>query len=294
MSTLPFRRNRAENTASSQTLQERRAAAEAFVALATEPEGVSWTEVDAGGVGGLWADAVESRPDRVLQYLHGGGYLVGSAASHRRLGGHLAKAIGCRVLLVDYGRAPEHPHPGPVNDSSAVYRWLLNEGWAPSHLAVGGDSSGGGLALATLLKLREDGVPQPAGGVTLSAWTDLEALGETVTTNADLDLVVTADRLRTLAQAFLAGADTRDPLAAPVHGDYRGICPLYLQVGAAELLLDDSRRVAEAARRAGVDVTVDVVEGMQHVFQMKAGNLAEADAAIARIGAWLRQRLGIT
>ena len=275
------------------TLEQRRAIAEGFVELATEPAGVTWTEVDAGGVGGLWADAVGGRVDRVVQYLHGGGYMVGSAASHRRLGGHLAKAVGCRVLLVDYGRSPENAHPGPVNESAAVYRWLLEQGVLPSHLAIGGDSSGGGLALATLLKLRADSLPQPAGGVALSAWVDLEALGETMTSNVGRDLVVASERLKAYAEVFLAGADGRDPLAAPLYGDYRGVCPLYLQVGGAELLLDDSRRVAETARQAGVEVDVDVFPDMQHVFQMNVGNLAQADDAIARIGAWLRQRLGL-
>ncbi|WP_236792293.1 alpha/beta hydrolase [Amycolatopsis sp. GM8] len=282
----------AEHAVVSPALRKRRAAAEAFVELASEPEGVRWTEVNAGGITGLWAEAIDGSADRVVQYLHGGGYLSGSAASHRRLGGHLAKAVGGRVFLLDYGRAPENPHPGPVNDSVAAYRWLLDDGVRPDRLAVAGDSSGGGLALATLLKLRDDGLPQPAAAVALSPWTDLEVTGETVTSNADQDLIVTPGRLRELAEVFLAGGDVRDPLAAPLHGDYRGVCPIYLQVGGAEILLDDSNRVAEVARRAGVDVTVDVFAGMQHVFQMKVGKLPAADEAIARMGDWLSTRLG--
>lgn len=268
-------------------LERRRAVVEGFAEAATEPDGVSWTPVDAGGVPGLWAVPDGPTQGRVVQYLHGGGYVSGSSSSHRRLGGHLASATGSRVLLVDYGRAPERPHPGPVDDSVAVYRWLLSEGTSPARLALAGDSSGGGLAVATLLKLRDDGLPLPAAAFSFSAWTDLEVTGASMLGNAANDRVVTRESLRPLAEVFLAGADPRDPLASPLHGDHRGLCPLYLQVGGAEVLLDDSRRLAQKARSAGVDVVVDVVSEMQHVFQMRAGRLAEADDAIARVAAWL-------
>jgi monoterpene epsilon-lactone hydrolase len=272
-------------------LELRRAVAEGFVEVATEPDGVAWTPVDAGGVPGLWAIPDQPTDGRVVQYLHGGGYVTGSSVSHRRLGGHLARATGSRVLLVDYGRAPERAHPGPVDDSAAVYRWLLGESVGPARLALAGDSSGGGLALATLLKLRDDGVPLPAAAFCFSAWTDLEVTGDSLIGNADIDRFVTPGGLRALAKVFLAGADPRDPLASPLHGDHRGLCPLYLQVGGAEILVDDTRRLAEKARSAGVDVVVDVVPGMQHVFQMRAGRLAEADDAIARVAAWLHPLL---
>jgi monoterpene epsilon-lactone hydrolase len=272
-------------------LERRRAVVENLAEAATEPTGVSWTSVDAGGVRGLWAVPDEPTDGRAVQYLHGGGYVSGSPESHRRLGGHLAVATGSRVLLVDYGRAPERPHPGPIDDSAAVYRWLLSEGSCPARLAIAGDSSGGGLAVGTLLKLREDGVPLPAAAFCFSAWTDLELTGASMLGNAESDRLVTTDSLRALAEAFLAGADPSDPFASPLHGDHRGLCPLYLQVGGAEVLLDDSRRLAAKARSAGVDVVVDVVPDMQHVFQMRAGRLVEADDAIARVAAWLRPLL---
>ncbi|WP_260430851.1 alpha/beta hydrolase [Nocardioides sp. LS1] len=246
-----------------------------------------------GDVPGLWADSESGDPQRVVQYLHGGGYVAGSAASHRRLGGHLARAIGCRVFLVDYSRAPEVPHPGPLNDSMAVYRAVLAAGVGPDRFAVAGDSAGGGLALATLLRARDEGLPQPVAGFALSPWTDLEVLGASVDTNTGADRLITVGTLRSLAATFLADGDPRDPWAAPVHGDYRGLCSLYLQVGGAEILVDDSIRVAESARQSGIDVTVDVVPGMQHVFQLRAGRLAEADEAIGRISAWLRPLMGL-
>jgi epsilon-lactone hydrolase len=275
------------------TVEQHRETTEAAISFAAEPAGVNWTPSVVGGVPGLWAASESGDSRRVLQYLHGGGYVAGSAASHRRLGGHLAKAIGCRVFLVDYSRAPEAPHPGPLDDSMAVYRAVLDAGAGPDCFAIAGDSAGGGLALATLLRARDEGVPQPAAGFALSAWTDLEVLGASIDTNAGSDRLVTASTLRDLAAMFLAGGDPRDPLAAPVHGDYRGICPLYLQVGGAEILMDDSIRVAESARRSGVDVTVDVVPGMQHVYQLRAGRLAQADEAIDRISEWLRPLIGL-
>jgi acetyl esterase/lipase len=188
--------------------------------------------------------------------------------------------------------APEHPHPAAVDDSVTAYRWLLSQGVAPSRLAIAGDSAGGGLTIATLVALRDLGVPLPAAAVPISPWVDLEGTGETMATRADVDLLVTAAGLKMMADHFLAGQDAREPLAAPLHADLTGLPPLYIQVGDEETLLDDSLRIAAKARDAGVDVTVDVFPEMQHVFQMGAGSVPEADEAIVRIGAYLRGRLG--
>jgi epsilon-lactone hydrolase len=281
------------------TLEEMRAGMERFGDLTGEPEGVTWTPVDAGGVPAIWAipaKTAEAGPgagDRAVQYVHGGGYVIGSAELYRRFTGHLANAIGCRVLSVDYGLAPENPHPGPVNDSVTAYRYLLDQSYQPQHLAIAGDSAGGGLTLATLLKLRADGLPQPGAAVPLSPWTDMEGLGESMRANVDRDVLLRSDHLKGMTDMFLSGGDPRDPLAAPVHGDYRGICPLYIQVGGDEILLDDARRVETQARADGVDVQLDEFPEMQHVFQMAAGNMPEADEAVARIGAYLRPRLGL-
>jgi acetyl esterase/lipase len=261
--------------------------------VAAEPEGVTWEAVDAGGVPAIWAIPEGGADDRVIEYLHGGGYVLGSAEVYKRLTGHLAKAVGCRVLNVDYGLAPENPHPGPVNDSVKVYRWLLDQGYRPEHIAISGDSAGGGLTLTTLLKLANDGLPQPAAGVPLSPWTDMEGLGESMQTNAEVDVLLTGAELKGMTDLFLAGANPRDPLAAPLYGDYAGVCALYIQVGGDEALLDDARRVADGAAKDGVDVRIDIFPEMQHVFQMAAGNMPEADDAVDRIGAYLRPRLGL-
>jgi len=275
------------------SLEDMRASYESFIGLTAEPEGVTWTEVDAGGVPAIWADSANGARDRVLEYVHGGGYVIGSADYYRKLTGHLANALGCRVLNVDYRLAPEHPHPAPVEDATAAYRWLLDQGVEPSHIAISGDSAGGGLTVATLLNIRKQGLPMPAAAMPLSPWIDMEGTGESMTSRAERDVLVQAEVIKGMAEAFLQGQDARDPLAAPLHADLRGLCPLYIQVGDDETLLDDSIRLADKAQAAGVEVRLDVFPEMQHVFQMAAGNMPEADDAIARLAEWVRPRLGL-
>ena len=264
-----------------------------FADITAEPDEVTWTEVDAGGIPAIWADPDAGATDRVVQYVHGGGYVIGNAHYYKRLTGHIAKAVGCRVLSVDYRLAPEHPHPAAVEDSTTAYRWLLGQGYAPAHLAISGDSAGGGLTLATLLALRDAGTALPAAAVPISPWVDMEATGDTMTTNADNDALVHAPMLLAMAGMFLGGHNPKDPLVAPIHADFTGIAPLYIQVGGHETLLDDAKRVAAAARRDGVDVTLEVFPEMQHVFQIGAGHVPESDDAIAKIGAFLRPCLGL-
>jgi monoterpene epsilon-lactone hydrolase len=274
-------------------LAELRAIYSEFSAMTADPDGVAWTDVDAGGVPAIWATPANGSDDRVLQYVHGGGYVMGAAEYYRKLTGHLANAIGCRVLNVDYRLAPEHPHPAPVEDSTAAYRWLLEQGIESGHIAVAGDSAGGGLTVATLLSIRAAGLPMPAAAMPLSPWVDMEGTGDSVTSRVERDLLVHADVLKGMADAFLQGQDPRDPLAAPLHADLSDLCPLYIQVGDDETLLDDSVRLAERARRAGVECRLDVFPEMQHVFQMAAGNMPEADEAIGRLADWVRPRLGL-
>jgi epsilon-lactone hydrolase len=276
---------------SSVTLEQLRANGATFGELTTEPDGVTYEDVDADGVPAMWVVPDGAAQDRVLQYVHGGGYVICSAATHRRLVGHIAKAAGVRALNVDYRLAPEHPHPAAVDDSVTAYRWLLAQGLQPEHLAIAGDSAGGGLTIATLVALRDLGVPLPAAAVPISPWVDLEGTGESMTTRAHVDLLVNAAGLKIMADHFLGGQDPRHPLAAPLHADLAGLPSLYIQVGDEETLLDDSRRIEANARAAGVDVTVDVFPEMQHVFQMGAGNVPESDEAVARIGAFLREKL---
>ncbi|MBC8194596.1 MAG: alpha/beta hydrolase [Acidimicrobiia bacterium] len=277
-----------------ETVEEQRAQFEMAAAMMTAPpEGVIWTEVDAGGVAAIWADAEGGSTEHVIQYVHGGGYKIGSATGYRNFTGQLAKAVGCRVLSVDYRLAPEHPHPAAVNDSTTAYRWLLDQGYSAERIAISGDSAGGGLTLSTLLNLRDNGVALPVAGVPISPWVDLEGLGESMITRAEVDVLIDPVNLKEGADVFLAGHDARDPLAAPLYGDFTGISPLLIQVGDEETLLDDSTRMADVAASAGVDVSLEVFPEMQHVFQLFTGNMPEADDAVAKIAAWLRPRLGL-
>ncbi len=275
------------------TLEQQRESMAMMASSATDPGGVAVSEAYAGGCRAYWHDPAGAAMDRVVMYLHGGGYMMGSPKSHERLVGHIAQAAGCRALNVDYRLAPEHPHPAAVQDATAAYRWLLAQGFRPEHIAISGDSAGGGLTLATLLSIKEQGLAQPAAAVPLSPWTDMEVTGDSFETNAANDVMIQRDPTKQTAAGFLGEADPRDPLASPLHGDYRGIAPLYIQVGGHETLLDDSTRVAERAQAAGCEVKLDVFPEMQHVFQASVGNMPEATDAVQRIGEWLRVKLGL-
>jgi acetyl esterase/lipase len=274
------------------TLEEQRAAMDGYREMATMPDDIDVAGVDAGGVPAEWVTPTGADPDRVLMYVHGGGYVIGSMGTHTRLVAHLATAAGCRALNVDYRLAPEHPHPAAVTDAATAYRWLLDQGTEAANIVIGGDSAGGGLTVATALKLRGEGVPQPAGLLPLSPWIDLEGTGASMEGNAEADLLVDRDGLKMMTDMFLAGHDAHDPLAAPLHADLTGLAAMYIQVGADETLLDDSTRLAANAATAGLDVRLDCFPEMQHVFQMSAGNTPEADDAVARAGSWMNARMG--
>jgi monoterpene epsilon-lactone hydrolase len=271
------------------TIEEGRARMDSFAQPV--PDGTTVNPVDAGGVPAEWVVAPEVDESRVVLYLHGGGYCLGSLASHRALVARLSAEAKARVLSVDYRLAPEHPYPAAVDDAVAAYRWLLSEGVAADRIAIAGDSAGGGLTLATLLALKDAGDALPAAAVPLSPWTDLEGTGESVRTRAAVDLMIQADRLKESADLYANGVDLREPRLSPLHGDYTGLPPLLIQVGDAEVLLDDATRVAAIATGAGVDVTLEVWDEMPHVFQAFIGILPEADKAVARIGEWVRQQV---
>jgi acetyl esterase/lipase len=273
-------------------IEEARAASEGWAIATAEPEGVTYEPVDAGGVAAEWTIPSGADPDRVLLYLHGGGYSVGSIASHRKLVGHLATAAGVKGLSVDYRLAPENPFPAGLDDAVTAFAWLLHEGYSAGHIGVGGDSAGGGLALATALALRERGLPAPAGLVLLSPWTDLASTGDSLTSNIGKDLL-----LRQIAAdspgvgAYAGDNDVKNPLISPLYADFTGFAPFIVHVGGDELLLDDSTRLAERAAAAGCDATIEVWPEMQHVFQIAAGNVPESDSAVSKLGAWLSNQL---
>lgn len=263
--------------------------------LTAEPGGVDYVEIDAAGVPALWAlpHAITSDAPALLCF-HGGGYVGGSMFTHRKMYAHLARAIGARALMIDYTLLPEGTYPRPILEGVSAYRWLLEQQAIPAErIAFTGDSAGGGLAMTVQLRARNEGLPLPAAAMLISPWNDLEGTGESLDTNGDKDVFITKEEIEQLAAGFLSGHDPRDPLSMPMHADLRGFGSLYIQVGDQELLLDDSRLLAERARAAGVDVRLDVFPDQQHTFQMAAGRAPEADDAIARFGAWARPRLGV-
>jgi monoterpene epsilon-lactone hydrolase len=263
--------------------------------LTSEPGSVDYLETNAGGVPALWAvpNGV-SDDDPVVLCFHGGGYVGGSMFSHRKMFAHLAKAIGARALVIDYTLLPAGgTYPVPVVEGLAAYRWLLDQGVAPSRIAFAGDSAGGGLALTVQLLARDEGVPLPAAAMLISPWNDLEGIGESLETNEGKDVLFTKDWIAQLAAGFLNGQDPRDKLRMPLYADLRGFGPLYIQVGDQELLLDDSRMLAARAREAGVNVRLEEFPDQQHSFQMAVGHAPEATAAIDTLAMWARNQLGV-
>lgn len=249
--------------------------------------------VSANGVEAEWIAAPGARADRLYLYFHGGGFQLGSIATHRALMTRLSAASGARALGVGYRRAPEHRFPAPVDDALAAWEWVLAQGFAPEQVALAGDSAGGGLALSMLVALRDRGLPLPACAAVMSPWTDMEATGETYETRAAADPIHQRPMILALARAYLGrDGNPRDPLASPLLADLRGLPPLLVQAGDRETVLDDARAFADKAREADVEVELDVREDMIHVFQLFAAELDEGREAIGRIGAFLDRHLG--
>jgi acetyl esterase/lipase len=274
-------------------IEKRRAGVETINDLATEPDGVVFKDEVIAGVTCKWATPMNATLRAVVMYMHGGGWIVGSVESHRRFVGHLANAVGCPVVSVDYRLAPEHPYPAPVDDCLAVYRELVEVGFPPSSVALAGDSAGAALVVSTLVRIRDDGLAPPAGGISLSAPLDQAMTSESWQRNANIDLLVHRALQESNVSMYLAGRDVHDPVASPLYADLRGLAPLYLQIGGDEVLLDDSTRLAAKAAAAGVEIRLDVFPEMQHVFQLAAGRVPEADDALGRIGQWLGPRLNL-
>ena len=254
------------------------------------PSDVMCETVNAGGVPAQWIVPPAANPERVILYLHGGGYTMGSSNTHRAMIARIARASNARALAIDYRLAPENPFPAAVEDATAAYRWLLAEGHSPGKIVVAGDSAGGGLTLAALAALRDSGAPLPAGAVPISPWTDLEGTGESVRSRANRDPMIQPGGLTGMARMYLGEQDPRNPLASPLHADFRGFPPLLIQVGDAEILLDDATRVASRARAAGVEVELEVWDDMIHVWHVFAKLLPEGQQAIERIGRFVAER----
>ena len=270
------------------TIAQRRAFMEKVAFRVAEDIEVENLTVAGGAAERLRAPGAD--PKRVLLYLHGGGYVMGSPNTHRSLAGELSRAAQATVLLPDYRLAPEAPFPAAVDDAVAAYQWLLGQGLAAQQLAIAGDSAGGGLTAATLLALRDRGLPMPCAGVCISPWSDLNCSNASYQTRAAADPMITDADITLMAATYLAGADAKQPLASPNRADLRGLPPLLIQVGRDEMLLDDAVVLHEAARSAGVESTLEIWDDMIHVWHAFHPMLPEGKQGIARIGEYLRER----
>jgi monoterpene epsilon-lactone hydrolase len=256
------------------------------------PKDANCEPIDVVGVPSEWISVPESINDRVLLYFHGGGYVAGSINSHREYAVRLARASKTRVLLIDYRRAPEHRFPAALEDATKVYDWLTSsEGIEPKNIVIAGESAGGGLTIATLLKLRDDHKELPAAGIPLSPYLDLAVTGESVKTKADIDPMSTEAMLKFCAEQYLGEGDKKNPLASPLYADLKNLPPLYIQVGTAEILLDDAIRFADLAKVAGNDVKLEILDDMTHMFQMFATMVPEGRDAIEKIGEFVLKSL---
>ena len=262
--------------------------------LTAEPGGVDYVETNLGDKTALWVRPKLAAKDRVMVYLHGGGYVGGSIWTHRKMIGHLAKAIGCYALLATYDYAFQSKFPRQIEQAVAAFAWLAEQGIKPKHTIGAGDSAGAGLIIAAAMKLRDAGRPLPAALLSISGWHDMSASGSSYEANREKDAFFQKASVDMLASLVLGGADARHPLASPIFGDLKGLPPIYLQAGEDETLLDDSRALADRAKAAGVEVRLEVFPAMLHSFQMMAGRAPEADDAIERFAQWVRPKLGLT
>jgi monoterpene epsilon-lactone hydrolase len=261
-----------------------------MASMVTIPEDVRCEPVDAGGVPAEWITTTGVVNNRVILYLHGGGYVAGSIKTHRDLAARISRVSKARVLIINYRLAPEHIFPAAIEDATAAYRWLIStEKITPNNLIVAGDSAGGGLTIACLLKLREMRVALPAAAICLSPWTDLANTGESLKNKAKIDPFVTPEELEFDAKQYLGDEDPRNPLASPLYANLQGLPPSLIHVGGREILLDDSVRFAERAKAAGVDVKLEIWKDMVHVWHAFAAFAPESREGIKQIGKFIQK-----
>jgi acetyl esterase/lipase len=254
-------------------------------------EGLPRPQTAEGVLGGVPVLHVgDETSDDVVFHLHGGGYVLGSAADLARLSGAIGARAGAQVISVDYRRPPEHPFPAALDDALAAYRGLLDSGVPSARIALAGESAGGGLVLATMLAAREAGLPLPSSAVVLSAWTDLTLASESLTSRIAVDPFMRKEALAAWGELYRAGADAANPLISPVFADLHGLPPLLIQVGSNEVLLDDSVRLAARAAADEVEVRLEVTPGASHVFQSFGARVDEANRALDGIGAFIKAR----
>ncbi|MEY2756630.1 MAG: hypothetical protein RIR33_408 [Pseudomonadota bacterium] len=275
----------------SQSIEGVRAAMDSFGGRFALAKDITVEHLNAGGVPAEWVAAQNSRSEVVILYIHGGCYVSGAPLTVRECCARIARAAAARVLSVDYRLAPEHPFPAPLDDVLSAYGWLLDQGYKAKSIVIAGESAGGGLTIAALMKIRDDGrLPMPALGVPISPWIDMTMQHETLERNVGRDIASVVP-LHLGAKAYVGAGDPRGPYVSPLFGDLRGLPPLLIQVGGAEVLLDDGIAIAHKARREGVDVSFQVWPEMFHVWHWFGTELDEAREAIEEIGAFIKSKI---
>ncbi len=261
---------------------------EKLTSMAVKPKGIATEAVICNGVSAEWSTPKNLNNDAVMLYLHGGGYVSGSVKTHRALVANIALAANCKCLSVEYSLAPEKPFPAGLDDAVNVYKWLLEQGINNKNIVIAGDSAGGGLAAATLLKLRDDKLPLPAGGVLMSPWLDLECTGESAERLAKKDAMVPKKALQRFGIMY-AKDNLQNPYASPLNADLKGLPPVLIQVSNTEILLDDTLRFEQLAKPARAEIKVQIVSKMPHVWQAYSPMLPEATKSINQIGHFVKQ-----
>ncbi len=258
--------------------------------LSVMPLGVTTQKLTVAGLKGLWITPKNCDQDRVILYLHGGGYNIGSIESHKEMAARLAKSAKAKILLIDYRLAPEHPYPAALNDAKRAYRWLLESGNQAKDICIAGDSAGGGLTLATAIALRNDKIEMPACLCTFSPWTDVAMTGETMQ-ESTYDPMLNVSWIKQMADGYSQGKDLSEPTLSPLYDSFSALPPMLIHVGSDELLLSDSTRFAKRAKAAGVDVDIEVWPRMWHVWHLHAGFMPESKQAISDAGAYIAKKI---
>jgi len=255
------------------------------------PKDVDVERFDADDISATWISPVDADRNKVILHFHGGGYVIGGINAYKMMCIPMAQTLNMKILLPDYRLAPEHQFPAALEDGLKIYRWLLEQGFKAKDIIISGDSAGGGLALATTLSLRDNNEPLPAGVICISPWVDLTLSGESHITNADTDVVLTTEVLREWASAYTDESNWRNPLVSPIHADFHGFPPLFIQVNDDEILLDDTKALAQKAQANGVDVSLMVWHGLWHAWHTAGTMIPESKKTYEEIGQFLKSKV---
>jgi len=274
------------------TVESTRKGLDQLAKMSKIPEDIKREPVKINKIEGEWIMAPEVRPDKVLLYLHGGAFVAGSIDTHIDLISRISRAAKIKVLAINYRLAPEHPFPAGLNDAFNTYQWLMSEkNFNPNNIIIGGDSAGGTLTLSVLIKIRDENVSPPIAAFCLSPATDMTGSGESYTKKAEIDPFLTPELGDLVIDNYLRDVDPKDPLVSPLFADLRGLPPIYIQVGTSEILLDDSKRIAQKLEDANVDVKLDIWEDMVHVFAAFAAFAPEGKEAIEKIASFINEHI---